>query len=167
MNMDTMDVYYKIYDVLYENPFISEQELAACTGVPESKISQYVQTMYESSILFGPLIFLKPAQNRRRYTYFLLVDYPLEVYKQLSNWPHIVNRTLCAGIWDLLVITEVEMDFSVLKEFKKCVHKGVKGVTCLSWVTTQDWDASMNVDDRLHPPEKKSFLYEEVPPILW
>jgi hypothetical protein len=59
------------------------------------------------------------------------------------------------------------MDFSVLKEFKKCVHQGLKGGTWLSRVTTQDWDASMKVEDVLHPPEKKSFLLQEVPDLDW
>ena len=166
MDIGTMDVYYKIYDRLYENPFISDQELAASTGIPESEISQYVKAMYESSILFGPLIFLKPAQNRRRYTYFLLFDNPLEMGRKISTMPHVVNTTVSGGAWNLLVVTEVEMDFSVLEGFKRCTHNGVKGRTHLSKVTIRDWDTSMK-GGALHHSEKKSFLYKEVPCILW
>ena len=74
MDIGTMDVYYRIYDRLYEDPFISDQELAASTGIPESTVSQYVQAMYESSILVGPLIFLKSSQNRFHYAHFSFLE---------------------------------------------------------------------------------------------
>lgn len=163
-----MAAYYRIYDVLYENPFISAQGLSECTGIPEKKISQHLQTMYESSILYGPLIFLTPAQNRRQYTYFLLFDYPLEMYKRLSSTPHIIDTTLSAGNWNILAITDTEMDFSLKEEFKRCIHSGLKGRTHLSKVTVRDWDTCIKtIEDTLHPPEKESTLYEEIPYLSW
>ena len=41
------------------------------------------------------VIFVKLAQNCHEYTYFLLIDYPLRMYKRLFEKPHIQEDCEC------------------------------------------------------------------------
>ena len=132
------------------------------------RVSRYLQQMYESSILKGPLIFLKPAQNYHEYVYFLTFENPLFVYQCLKGFPHIVSQSLTSGRWNLLLICDRPLDFSVLKGFKQCLLKGVKGTTYLSKVTTLDGDESIKkMQSMIQSPEEKTSLFEEIPMLPW
>lgn len=159
--------YYKIYEQLYEDPLIPAVEIEKNTGIADSTISTYFREMYELSILKGPLIFLKPARNYHEYAHLLTFENPLLAYRGFKDFPRI-SRSLASGGWNLLLISDGLINFSILKGFKHCLLKGVKGVTYLSKVTSLDWDESMEkMCSMMHPPKKKSSLYREIPGISW
>jgi hypothetical protein len=160
--------YYKIYEELFREPTEPVQKIAQNTGIPRNTVSQYLTEMYESSILRGPAIFLKPAKNYYQYVYFLTVDNPLSAYERFAGSHDVISVSVECGQWNSLVISEKVVDFSGLKGSEKCILQGRKGVTSLSKVASLDWDQSLeSIHSVLSPPPKKSILYEEIPAINW
>lgn len=160
--------YHRIYERIYENPTIPLYKITKSTSISRSTISRYLAEMYELSIFKGPMLFVKPAHNRCQYANFLQVDYPLEVYRGFHRFPHVAHRTIYAGRWNILLICDQPMNFSVLRGFKKCIVQGAKGVTYLPKVTSLEWDTSMKkINHVLAPPTEKTTLYEEIPFNPW
>ena len=120
--------------------------------------------MYKKSIQRGPILSVKPAQNFHEHVYLLSVnDYNL-IYKELGKFPHVISVTLSSGFWNLLLTTDRQIDFSVLKGFDKCIFHGIKGETILSKVTSLNWNKSLKIIKKsLFQPENKTTLYEEIP----
>ncbi|MBU7012181.1 MAG: hypothetical protein HXS46_15960 [Theionarchaea archaeon] len=158
--------YYKIYEQIYEDPLIPLYQISKNTKVSRSTVSRYVAKMYELSILQGPFISMKPAENYHQYAYFLLVNDPFTVYRRLKGFPGVVSKSLTAGSWNLLVICDRLMDLSVLSGVRKCILQGVKGVTHLSKVGGLNWDESIQRMKAV-VPEEKCTLYEESSELLW
>jgi DNA-binding Lrp family transcriptional regulator len=159
--------YYKIYEEIYKEPTETIQKIAQNTGISRTTVSQYLKEMYESSILRGPAIFLKPARNYYQYVYFLAVKDPLSAYERLAGSHDVISVSVECGEWNSLVISEEVVDFSGLGGSEKCILQGRKGVTSLSKVTSLDWDQSLENIYSVSPPAKKSILYEEIPAINW
>lgn len=114
------------------------------------------------------MIFLKSAQHYKRYVYMVQFENACSVYRYFKEIPHIVGRSLGCGHWNVLLICENTMNFSLVQGVQQCVFQGVKGLTYLSKVTSLDWDKSLErMYTAVSRPTKKSFLYEEIPSILW
>jgi len=172
---DTMDDtpkklkdYHKIYEQVYENPGIPSYQITKNTGISRSTASRYLQEMYKLSIMKGPLIFIEPAENYKLYAAFLEFEHPVPTYLEFKGFPNVIHRSLSLGNWNILLICEKLMNFSVLNGFKKCIYQGAKSVTYLSKVTSIDWDQSIKkMYTVVSPPNQKSTLYEEIPYIPW
>jgi hypothetical protein len=163
-----MPKYYKIYEQIYDTPDTPLYQITKDTGIARSTVSRYLREMCDLSILRGPMLFLKPAPNYRQYACLLKFSNPTDAYRSFAGFPHVRNRTLCAGTWNLMLICERSMDFSQLKGFQKSVLQGVKGVTYLPKVRSLNWDSSMTkILNMLSFPEWKTTLYEEIPENFW
>lgn len=160
--------YYKIYEQIYNTPDTPLYQITKNTGISRSTVSRYLREMYGLSIIRGPMLFLKPAQNYHQYACLLKFSNPMNAYSHFAGFPHVRNRTLCAGTWNIMLICERIMDFSHLKGFQKSVLQGVKGATYLPKVSYLNWDSSMNkIYNMLSLPEAKSVLYEEIKENSW
>jgi DNA-binding Lrp family transcriptional regulator len=160
--------YHKIYHELYKNPFIHHKSIAERTKISRSGVSRHIKEMYESLILKGPVISLNPAHNYHQYAVFLQFEDPLSTYQRFEGFPHVISKRLHSGKWNISLICDRLLDFSALNGFEQYVALGVKGVTLYSQVTSLDWDLSMKrMEALLSSPQKKSFLYKEVPLLPW
>jgi len=147
---------------------MSQNQIARNTGIPKGSISRYLEEMYEHSIMKGPQIFVKPAQNYHLYASFCQFENPYTVYKGLKGLPHVLYRSWNCGQWNMTLINDTLMNLPLLKGFQTCITQGVKSVTYLSKVTTLDWDKSMKKIQRVvSTPKKKTTLYEEIPTNPW
>ena len=94
------------------------------TGMARSTVGRYLQEMYEKSMLKGPMLSVKPAQNFHEYVYLLSTnDYNL-VYKGLGKFPHVTSVTLSSGFWNLLLTTDRQVWYAssrtgVLKNYDR------------------------------------------------
>ncbi len=168
MITDRLPLYLRIYSQIYDTPFMPINKLADKTGIPRSSLSRYLQEMYEKSIVQGPFIFLKPASHYCLHASFLKFTEPQTKYKQFEKFPHILSRTLNAGSWNILLISEKLYNFSGMVGFKECILQDVKGVTYLSKVTCLDWKTSLErIENLIAQPKQKSFLYEEPISFSW
>ena len=159
--------FLKIYQRLYDEPFLPRYEIGKKTGITRSSVSRYFVEMYENSILHGPYLCLKPAANYHQYVSFLKFCDPFTTYKQFKGFPGVISRRLSCGSWNLSFICENLMDFSQLKGYQQTVYQGVKGTTLLSKVTFINWSQSVEEIARVPPPEKKTRLYNEVGDLPW
>jgi hypothetical protein len=160
--------YYTIYQQVYENPGIPQYEIAQNTKIPRSTVSRYLEEMYASSVLKGPMICVKPAHNYLNYAHFLTFEHPFTVYKRIKGFPYIISRNLASGTWNLLLVCERMVNFSQFKGFISSLFRSVKGVTHIPKVKFLDWDQSMKHMHRLLScPKVKSTLYREGPAICW
>lgn len=163
-----MKRFFEIYKRIYETPFISQNQIAQNTGIPKGSVSRYLEEMYERSIMKGPSIFVKPAQNYHLYASFCQFENPYTAYKGLKELPHVVYRSWNGGEWNITLISDTLMNLPLLKGFHKCIHQGVKSVTYLPKVTTLTWDTSMKkIQQMISTPRKKTTLYEEIPINPW
>ncbi|MBU7045887.1 MAG: hypothetical protein HXS54_05570 [Theionarchaea archaeon] len=158
---------YTLYQLIYEDPLISCSSLAEKVEMTKRKVQKYLTKMYEKSILKGPRISVKPAQNYHEYAYFVNVDNPLNVYKALKD---IVYGNISCGSWNLLVITDRKMDISSLPGFKECIFEGRKSATYASKVIVQNFEESLKRIDACRLKElyeSETTLFEEIPSNSW
>ena len=131
--------YYKIYEQIYEDPFMLVYEIAQNTGISRNTATKYLQEMYTSGILVGPYIEMKPAKNYREYVYLLNFDKPFSVLPGLKGFPHVIDCNIAFGDWNIQVVTDRCINFSELRGFQSIVYQGVKRLThtpkveCISW----------------------------------
>jgi hypothetical protein len=160
-------VEYTIYQLIYEDPLISCVTLAEKTGMPKKKVQKCLTEMYQKSILKGPRLSVKPAENYHEYAYFVNVDDPFAC-KGLKGDMH--GNVSCGG-WNLLVITDRKIDISSLPGFKECILEGRKIATHASKVVVQDFEDflkridALKLGEEAYEPEKT--LYEEIPLNTW
>jgi DNA-binding Lrp family transcriptional regulator len=160
--------YYKIYEQIFDNPSIPLYQITKNTGISRSTVSRYLMEMYENGILKGPMIFLHPSTNYKRYALFCAFDDPYTVYQGLNGFPKVISRALCSGRWNVTAICESLLNFCVLKGFRYCVTQGEKGATHLPKVPLLDWDAALDgIYQAITIPREHSTLYEEIPTLPW
>jgi hypothetical protein len=160
--------YHKIYEQVYENPGISSKEIGKRTGISGGLVPQYLEEMYEKSIMGGPFIFLKPAQNCLRYGAFCKAKDLLKTFKSIIDVPSVIYASLAWGYWNIQTISDAVIDFSVLKGITECCLQDVKSATRLSRVVYTDWDVSMEkIQEVLSPPEKETTFHHIIPEIPW
>jgi hypothetical protein len=164
---DEICLYNQIYQQLYKAPLSPVEEIASTLKIPAPEVTQHLNTMYQSSLMQGPVISVKPALNYHMYSYFLKVDDPCGQYKNPFKRSEI-SKNWTAGAWNLMVITNEKVDFTEMKGVRKCVHSGKKGGTYISKCVHTDWDHSMrDISSRMKAPGEESVFYEEVPSLNW
>ncbi|KYK35965.1 MAG: hypothetical protein AYK19_01805 [Theionarchaea archaeon DG-70-1] len=160
--------FFEIYTQIYETPFMSQNQIARNTGIPRSSVSRYLEEMYERSIIKGPQIFVKPAQNYHLYASFCQFEDSYAVYRGLKGLPHVLYRSWGCGQWNITLISDTMMNLPLLKGFQTCIHQSVKSVTYLPKVTSLNWDKSMKkIQQMISTPKKKTTFYEEIPSNPW
>ena len=158
-----LEKYHTIYEQLYENPSATQSSIAQNTTTARNTVSRYLAEMYEHSMLKGPMLFVKPAQNYRQYAAFLEFEHPLLTYECFKEFPSVISGTLNCGKWNMTVISERSINLPRLQGFQTCLLHNVKGGTSLSKVVVLDWDQSMeSISDALQPPKEKTTLYREI-----
>ena len=163
-----LDRYFKIYEQIYEDPFMPIKHIVQKTAIPRSTVSRHVREMNELGIMFGPVIYLKPAQNYHQHAAFLKIKDPVVTYQCLRAFPTVISRSLASGSWNVMLTSEKGINPTVLRGFKECVLQGIKGVTWLSKVASLTWDESVHrMHKALRSPGEKSYLYEEIPSLPW
>jgi hypothetical protein len=164
---DNLYTYCRIYNQVYENPFLTVEDIANLLKMPVPEVAQHVNTMYESSFLLGPVISVKPASNYRMYSSFLKVTDPYTRYREPFKRSYI-SKSWTAGTWDFMVITEEKVNFAGIEGVKKCVYQGKKGGTFISKCIHVDWENSMkDILSRMGEPGEEAVFYEEVPSLNW
>lgn len=162
---EKLEKYFKIYEQIYENPFVSALEIAENTGIARDTVVRYLDEM--SSVMYGPAICLNPARNHHEYAYFLEVKHPLFVFEHIKEFPSVSSATVNFGNWNMSFISEHCIDVEKVKGYEKCMFRAIKGVTVASRVTTLDWDEAMKKMRSMHCPQEKSFLNEKVSLVPW
>ena len=145
---------------------ISCAKLAEKVGMTKRKVQKYLTEMYEKSILKGPLLSVKPAQNYHEYAYFVKVKNSFDACKALEDT---VYKNVSLGSWNLLVITRDRMDVSSLPGFQECIFEGRKSATYASKVVVKDFEESLKRINacRLKVHESETTLFEEIPSNSW
>ncbi|KYK31265.1 MAG: hypothetical protein AYK19_17135 [Theionarchaea archaeon DG-70-1] len=160
--------FFEIYTQVYQTPFMSQNQIARNTGIPRSSVSRYLEEMYERSIIKGPQIFVKPAQNYHLYASFCQFKDPYIAYKGLKRLPHVLYRSWNCGKWNITLISDTLMNFQLLKGFQTCIYQGTKSVTYLSKATMLGWDESLKkIQQMISTPKEKTTIYEEIPINPW
>ncbi|MGC1121772.1 MAG: hypothetical protein WBA22_11830 [Candidatus Methanofastidiosia archaeon] len=161
---DGLYTYCRIYNQLYENPFLSVEDIALKLEISEADVNTCLDGMYQSSILLGPVISVRPASNYHLYCYFFKANDPSSLYKSFQK--SVVSKSVGAGDWNVMVIADQEMDLTAGKG--DCIHSGKKGGTFISKVTQLDWDHSLkDISSRIGTLDTKSVVYEEAPALNW
>lgn len=165
-----VSVFHGIYEQLFNESSISNSYIAKNIGIHRCTVGNYLSDMYDDSIIFGPVISLKPAKNYHQYAYFLKFENPFSVSNNLREIPGVIYLSVGVGPWNVFIISEKKMDFSKLLGFKQDFFQGVKGTTHFSTVTSLDWDTSLEtMYNTIDQPFKKirSTLYHECPNNPW
>jgi hypothetical protein len=165
--MDNLHTYHQIYHQLYENPFSPVEEIAEALHISVDDVHENLSTMYESSLLQGPVISVKPASQYPMYSYFFKVNNPFASYREMLQESYI-SKSWAAGNWNLMIITRETVDATKLDGVRTCVYWGKKGGTYISKCVHTDWDLAVkDIFSRMDTPDEKTIFYEEVPALRW
>ncbi len=135
-----IDYYYKIFEQIYEDPFLSIYDISRNTGLARNTVAKYLHEMYEKGILRGPSLSMKPASNYGEYVYLLKFTDPLVTMGRLKEFPHVLYNAATCGDWNTVVVTDHLIDFSRLVGFQKTVYQGERGCICTPKAEPLTWD---------------------------
>jgi hypothetical protein len=159
--------YHAIYCELFKDPFMSLPEIAQNTKMSEDVVSHLLDKMYSDSILKGPMIFLKPAENYLLYVTFLKVKDPYTVFEGFKG-SHILATAMGHGDWNVMVISNKKIDLTKISGLKTCVYQGKKGVTFFSRVDLLEWEQRITIIQKeMRTPDEKTSVLETLPVIPW
>ena len=119
-------LYHKIYEHILEHPFSSMKSISHKIGVSRSIISLSIEEMKARKILIGPYLSINSAQNYSQYMHFIKFSDPEMIYQGLKSIPHLISHYHCFGDWNLLIITDIPLDFSHLAGFEDCIYRAKK-----------------------------------------
>ncbi|MBU7012182.1 MAG: winged helix-turn-helix domain-containing protein [Theionarchaea archaeon] len=145
--------YHKIYEQIYEDPFVSIADAAENTGLSRSTVSGYLQEMYTYNILTGPSLCMKPHSDYTEYVYLLKFTDPFTVFDGLKEFPCVVSHLTTTGDWNTLLVTNKLLNFSVLKHFRTIVDVNPRGVSRTPKVERTTWDGAFALTDELDTSE--------------
>ena len=160
--------YYKIYEQLFEDPWLPLYHIAQNTLLSRNTVSKYMEEMYQQGILTGPILDIKSASDYKEYVYLLNFEDPLSIFQGLRDFPHVLYHALTFGDWNTFIITDMSLDFSQLVGFQECVMRGTKSSCSLSKLQYMPWEAAfkkiydtllhINLEKEPYSPEKTRCL---------
>jgi len=145
--------YYKIYEQIYKDPLICITEISDNTGVSRNAVAKYLQEMYADNILTGPSLCLKPHTNYQEYMYFLKFSDPFTVFDGFEKFPNVVSRLITFGDWNMVLVTNKLLNFSVLKHFETAVKMYPKGISYTPKVELTTWESLAHIDTNTCEPD--------------
>ena len=140
-----LEDYYTIFEQVYEEPGITIFDIAQNTGISRNTVAQYLKDMYEHQIIVGPHICMRPAVNYAEYVYLMNFENPLETFKGLKGFPHVLYNAVLIGGWNTMVITDKQLDFPQLVGFQDMVYEKRKGVTYTPKPVFTTWNCFKSV----------------------
>ena len=142
--------YHKIYEQLCENPLASHYHLAKGAHISRNTFSKYLHELYDTHLLKGPCLMVRPCRDHPYYLYLMNFSHPLKVFEGLKGFPHVINHAVTFGEWNIQVVTDRRLDFSQLKGHENRVFEEKKGHTYVSHVGILDWgEAFQRIDEKI------------------
>ena len=142
--------YFRIYEHMHEDPSISVYALSEKTRISRNTVSAYLKEMYVKKIISGPFLSMKKAQNYSEYVYFINFSDPLHVFKGLQKFPHIVYHAITFGDWNTCIISDIPLDFSLLRGFENLLYMDEKIQSQLLMARSVSWKrAFQNMQERI------------------
>jgi len=146
--MEKLHNYYRIYEQIYENPYLPIDAMAQKINLSRNTVSKYLKEMYENKILVGPHLHLNPVANYTQYVGLFTFSDPLLIHQGLNTFPHVIYHALTFGDWNILAVTDEPLDFSHLRGFETLVYWSPKGSISSPLVTVLDWDCAFEAIHR-------------------
>ena len=143
--MRKLENYYKIFEKVYEEPGMTISDIAKNVNLSRNTVASYLKYMYEHSIMIGPHLCMRPAVNYGEYVYLMNFEHPLETFKGLKGFPHVLYNAVTCGDWNTVVITDKQLDFAQLVGFQSMVYEKRKGVTYTPKPAFSTWDCFKSV----------------------
>lgn len=160
--------YFKIYEQIYENPYITICKIRDNVPVVRNTVSDYVTYMYQYEILRGPYLFIAPAQDYTEYVYLLNFENPHKIAKGLKELSPVVSTGVTFGTWNTLVIANTLLNFRTIAGFKNVYFSGEKGIVTTPKVVHRTWRNSFEAIDEKMNQSKETFSKEiQVHPLPW
>lgn len=167
--MEKLHIYYKIYEQIYENPYLPIDALAQKISQSRNTVSKYLKEMRENAILVGPHLYVNPARNYTQCIGLLTFSDPLSIHRGLNTFPHVIYHALTFGDWNILAVSDEPLDFSHLTGFENLVYWSRKGITFSPRVSMVDWGQAFEAIHRQirEGPHPHSGSRETLPLLTW
>jgi DNA-binding Lrp family transcriptional regulator len=143
------EYYHSIYEEIYKNPTVTCNEIHQNTGISRNTVYKYLKNMYRYKFIRGPYLDMRPAPNYREYVYLMEFWDPMRVFDVLKEVPSIVYHAALAERWNILVISQQRIDFSLFEGFQSVVYQGVKGYMRTPQVENMRWEESFEEIQKL------------------
>jgi hypothetical protein len=109
-------------------------------GLARNTVTHHYTYMAENKILFPPGIRLKMFRDLREYVYFLRVEKPMRVSRELENHPNVIYHCVASGAFNLVVLADCPLDFESHPSFRECILGGPRGDYHLAHVSRATYE---------------------------
>lgn len=153
-----VEKYFKIYQQIYETSTITLHEITNQISISRNTVAKYLKIMYNHKIIRGPWLSLNPADNYSQYVYLLNFDNPFQTILTLKELEHVVYAAAFFGKWNIMVITDKEIDFTPVPGYNNTYFSGEKGFVLTPKVSYMTWDVSFTkIDEKINQfiPDQK------------
>jgi hypothetical protein len=136
------EYYHRTYEEIYKKPTVTCNEIHQNTGISRNTVYKYLKNMCKYRFMRGPYLDMRPAPNYREYVYLMEFWDPMRVFEVLKEVPSIVYHAALAERWNILVISQQRINFSLFEGFQSVVYQGVKGYMRTPQVENVQWEES-------------------------
>lgn len=124
---ETEAYYYVLYQVLLQEARCSFKHIGNTLKINNKSAAKLYRWALKEEILLPPFLRLKSFPNYHEYTYFVKFKDTTSVYEKLKDDPRVLYQCVCAGVFDLMIITNERIDVSMEEGFEYIVLSGPRG----------------------------------------
>jgi len=116
--------YYSLYLLLLEEARMNFSKIGNNLEINDKSAAKLYRWALREEVLFPPRLRLKSFPNSQEYVYFLKFRNALPVFEKLKNDPRVIYESVCSGAFDLMVIADKRIDFSMENGFEYFILSG-------------------------------------------
>lgn len=156
---------YQIYSQRYDDPWVTDSEIAAVLGYSNATVHRYVNKALKEEVMKGPEIRLRPVPKRR--TAFLLFEDKYKAFEELKKLPNVIYVSIYQGHWNIIVSYDDFIEFTQISGYKNTVIKGLRGESLTPKVQRISWEKSFEKMKKLlkdETPEQSTLQFSPLCP---
>jgi len=116
--------YYSLYLLLLEEARMSFTKIGNYLGINNKSAAKLYRMALKEEVLFPPYLRLKSFPNFQEYIYFLKFRNAFSLFEKLKNDQRVIYESVCSGAFDLMVIANERIDFSMEHGFEYFILSG-------------------------------------------
>ena len=149
---------YQIYQLRYDDPWISNKKAAKLLNRSVTTVNRYAQEAEQEEVIHPPQPRLKQCPGKE--TALLLFENKYKTFNELMDYPGLTYLCVYQGDWNIAAMYDAPLDFSQFPGYIKTVVKGPLGEVIMPKVPYISWEKSFGKMEQIlqMPPAEASAL---------
>ncbi|MBU7020345.1 MAG: hypothetical protein HXS41_04750 [Theionarchaea archaeon] len=120
------DYYYSLYLLLLNDARQNFSKIGRNLNINDKSAAKLYRWALAEKVLFPPFLRLNTFSNYLEYTYFMKFKNAHSIFNKIKDDPRVIHAAHCSGAFDLMVIANEKIDFSMENGFDRFILSGTR-----------------------------------------